>query len=157
VSEEIPLDDAPPNDREVVSTRLIGAPRERVFAAYVDPEKLRRWWGPKGFTNVFHECDLRPGGDWRFTMIGPDGAEYKNHSVFAEIVPNERFVYEHRSGPVYRGDVTFADEGGKTRLTFRMTFDSPTFLERMREVLLVANQQNFDRLETVLGLRAAEG
>lgn len=139
-------------DCEVVSTRLIDAPRERVFAAYTDPDQLARWWGPKGFTNDFQECDIRPGGQWRFIMRGPDGTEYKNHSTFAEIVPHERFVYDHLSGPFYRGVVTFADEAKKTRLTFRMTFDSPTFLERARELIVRSNEENFDRLEAVLGV-----
>ena len=140
-------------DREVVSTRLIDAPREQVFAAYIDPDKLARWWGPKGFTNELEECDVRPGGQWRFVMRGPDGTEYKNHSVFVEIVPNERFVYDHQSGPVYRGEVTLADESGKTRLTFRMTFESASALGRMRDLIERSNEENFDRLETVLGLR----
>jgi uncharacterized protein YndB with AHSA1/START domain len=141
-------------DREVVSTRLIDAPRDKVFQAYVNPTKLARWWGPKGFTNEFFKCDVRPGGQWRFVMRGPDGTEYKNHSVFAEIVPNERLVYDHQSGPVYRGDVMLADKSGKTRLTFRMTFESVTALDRLRDLILRANEENFDRLERVLGLPA---
>ncbi len=59
--------------REIVSTRLVGAARELVFKAFTDPDHLAHWWGPNGFTNTFHEFDLRPGGTWRFVMHGPAG------------------------------------------------------------------------------------
>jgi uncharacterized protein YndB with AHSA1/START domain len=44
----------PLSDREVVTTRVIDAPRELVFKAWTDPEHLAQWWGPKGFTNTRH-------------------------------------------------------------------------------------------------------
>ena len=71
-------------DREVVSTRLIDAPRERVIAAFSDPEQLAKWWGPNGFTNTIKKFDFREGGDWHLTMHGPDGTDYRNESVFVE-------------------------------------------------------------------------
>jgi uncharacterized protein YndB with AHSA1/START domain len=145
------------NDRTVLSTRLIDAPRNEVFAAYVERDKIQRWWGPKGFTNDFQVFEPKPGGEWRFVMIGPDGKEYKNHSVIVELVPNEKFVYHHRSGPVYIGTVSFADEAGKTRLNFRMDFESGDFIDRMRDFILNANEENFHRLEAVLGLRGEPG
>ena len=63
---EKPATDAEPTaDREFVHSRLIDAPRERVFKAFSDPVHLARWWGPNGFTSTVHEFDLRPGGTWR--------------------------------------------------------------------------------------------
>ena len=146
-----------PHDRTVFSTRLIDAPRERVFAAYVEPDKIERWWGPKGFTNDFQVFEPKTGGEWRFVMIGPDGKEYKNHSVIVELVPNEKFVYHHQSGPVYVGTVTFADEAGKTRLNFRMDFEPADFIAKMRDFILNANEENFDRLGAVLKTRSEPG
>ena len=64
--------------REIVSGRVIDAPRRKVFKAFADPTHLARWWGPKGFRNTFEEFDFRPGGTWRFTMHGPDGVDYQN-------------------------------------------------------------------------------
>lgn len=61
------------SDREIVSVRVVNASREIVFKAWTDPQHLRSWWGPNGFTNTFHEFDLKPEGHWRFTMHGPDG------------------------------------------------------------------------------------
>ena len=100
-----------PSDREIVTTRVFDAPRERVFKAWTDPDHLARWWGPQGFTNTFHEFDLRPGGVWRFVMHGPDGADYQNKSVFVEITKPERIVFDHVSGPRFRVTTTFREYG----------------------------------------------
>ena len=82
-------------DGEIVSTRVFDAPREVVFRAFTDPALLARWWGPKGFTNTFHEFDPRPGGAWRFVMHGPDGTDYPMTKDFVEVVPPERIVLQH--------------------------------------------------------------
>src|SRR5450631_188479 len=91
-------DAADTSDREIVITRVFDAPRELVFKAWTDPKHLVHWWGPNGFTNTFHEVDIRPGGVWRFTMHGPDGVDYPNRIVFEEIVKPERIVYAHSGG-----------------------------------------------------------
>ena len=137
-------------DREIVSTRVVGAPRDRVFRAFADPEELARWWGPKGFTNTFHEFDMRPGGTWRFVMRGPDGKDYKNKSVFREIVKPERIVFEHVSGPHYEMTVTLADQGGRTGIRWRMLFSTAELCERIKMFAMDANEENFDRLEASL-------
>lgn len=116
-------------DREIVTERLINAPREMVFAAWTDPEQVAKWWGPDGFTNTIHEMDVRPGGVWRFIMHGPDGTDYQNLIVFAEIVKPERIIYDHVSTPKFRNTVTFAEEGGKTRVTMRAVFEDANAFE----------------------------
>ncbi len=138
------------SEREIVSARVFDAPRERVFRAWTDPKHLARWWGPKGFTNTFHEFDPRPGGIWRFVMHGPDGTDYKNKSVFVEIVEPERIVFDHVTGPKFRVVATFADESGKTALTFRMRFKTAAACEKVKVYAVDANEQNFDRLEAEL-------
>jgi uncharacterized protein YndB with AHSA1/START domain len=144
-----------PADREIVSTRVFDAPRERVFRAFSDPRVLARWWGPDGFTSTFQEFDFRPGGAWRFVMHGPDGADYRNESAFIEVVSPERIVLEHLR-PMHRFlmTMTFADEAGKTRLTWRMEFESVAELNRVRAFIPVANEQNFDRLQAQLAAMA---
>ena len=82
---------------DIVSSRLLAVPRERVFRAFSDAEQLARWWGPEGFTNTFHEHDFRAGGAWRFTMHAPDGNDYESHSVFVEVREPERIVFKHCS------------------------------------------------------------
>ncbi len=58
-------------EREIVSSRILNVPQEKVFEAFRNPDILARWWGPEGFTNTFHTFDLRPGGIWEFVMHGP--------------------------------------------------------------------------------------
>jgi len=66
----------PAADREIVITRVFEAPRELVWRAWADPEHVAQLWGPEGFTTRVTDLDLRPGGRWRYVMVGPDGAEY---------------------------------------------------------------------------------
>ena len=139
-----------PSDREVVTSRILDAPRELVFDAWSDPARLARWWGPNGFTNTFAAFSLRPGGIWRFVMHGPDGVDYKNESVFVEVVRPERIVLLHVSGPRFRLAATFADHDGKTLLTWRMRFDTAAECEKVKAIVVPANEQNLDRLAAEL-------
>jgi uncharacterized protein YndB with AHSA1/START domain len=136
-------------DREIVSQRVFNFPRERVFGAWTDPKLLAQWWGPKGFRNTFQEFDLRPGGHWRFIMHGPDSKDYPNHSVFVEIVPNERIVFDHEAPP-FRVVATFAAQGDKTAVVFRMIFESAELCAKIKVFAVDANEENFDRLEALL-------
>src|SRR5512138_1847566 len=138
--------------RELVTSRIIDAPPEAVFAAFVDPDRLARWWGPKGFRNTFDECDPRPGGRWLYVMHGPDGGHFRNESLFAEVVRPERIVIWHLSAPRFVLITTFADGDGRTRLTWRQRFETAADCERIRALAVPANEQNLDRLASeVLG------
>ena len=142
------------SDREIVTTRVFNAPRELVFRAWTDPDHLAHWWGPKGFTNTFHEFDLKPGGFWRFVMHGPDGGDYKNESVFVEIAKPERIVFRHVSAPRFQVTATFADQAGKTKLTWCMLFESVAECDKVKRYAVEANEQNLDRLEAQLATMA---
>lgn len=139
-------------DREITTARVIGAPRETVFRAFADQEQLAKWWGPAGFTNTFREFDFRPGGYWRFVMHGPDGTDYTNESVFDEIVVPERIVFTHlRTMHRFEMTLTFTAEGDRTRLGWRMLFDTVEECEKVKAFAGNANEQNLDRLEAHLG------
>ncbi|MEO5913064.1 MAG: SRPBCC family protein [Luteolibacter sp.] len=139
------------SDTAIITTRLIDIPRERVFGAFSDPLQLAKWWGPEGFTNTFEKFEFRPGGGWKFVMHGPNGADYPNESEFLEIVEPEKIVFDHlRPMHHYHMVMTFADEGGNTRLTWNMTFQDQAESEKLRDFILKANEQNFDRLEAHL-------
>ena len=113
------------SDRELVLTRVINAPRERVFKAWTDPELLKQWFAPLPHTTPIAEIDLRPGGSNLIVMRGPDGNEMPNRGVYLEVVENERHVFtdaytkawEPSEKPFMTVILTFADEGGKTRYT----------------------------------------
>lgn len=136
----------PTRDRELVTSRVINASRERVFQAFTDPAHLAQWWGPRGFTNTFHEFDLRPGGVWRFTMHGPDGVNYPNESVFIEVSAPERVVFKHVSGPQFDMTITFLAHGADTLVGWRQVFNSAAECQRVARFAVEANEQNLDRL-----------
>jgi uncharacterized protein YndB with AHSA1/START domain len=81
------------SNREFVISRVLNAPRERVYKAWTDPKLMAQWWGPKEFTNPECTIDARPGGAFRIVMRGPDGTEFPYRGVFREVVPPERLVY----------------------------------------------------------------
>ncbi|HZY22852.1 MAG TPA: SRPBCC domain-containing protein [Beijerinckiaceae bacterium] len=62
-----------PATAEFVITRVFDAPRELVWKAFTDPERMRQWWGPKGFSVIASKMDLRPGGTYLYGMRSPDG------------------------------------------------------------------------------------
>ena len=82
-------------DREIVLSRLIDAPRELVFNAWTDPKHIGHWWGPRGFSVTTHEMDVRAGGTWRFIMHGPEGRDYPNKIIYLEVAKPEGLVYRH--------------------------------------------------------------
>ena len=132
-------------DREIVSARVFEAWRSQLFDAWTKPEHLKKWWGPKGFTNTFHEFDPRPGGHWRFIMHGPDGIDYDNVMLF-EVVSAERIVMRHLSAPHFTIFATFDEVSYGTKLTFRMQFENVDTCQRLKGICVEANEQNFDRL-----------
>src|SRR5713101_4163666 len=69
-------------EREVVITRVFDAPRELVFKAFTERERLMRWWGPGGFTTPLCELDVRPGGAIFLHMRAPDGTIYPMAGVY---------------------------------------------------------------------------
>ena len=138
-------------DREIVTIRSIKAPRERVFAAWMDPAVLARWWGPKDFSNTFHTFELRPEGNWDFTMHGPDGKDYHNTCVFRSIEPPSYLEFDHlKEMHFYKAIVAFTEVAGGTRIEWTMRFNTEKELEPIRRFIERANEENLDRLENIL-------
>jgi uncharacterized protein YndB with AHSA1/START domain len=125
------------SNREIRIHRLINAPRELVFEVWTQPEHVKHWWGPDGFSNTIHSMRVKPGGEWHFIMHGPDGTDYPNRIVFNEVVKDERLVYTHSSDDPndphsFHTVVTFEQEGDKTSLNMYAIFKSAE--ERTRVV-----------------------
>jgi uncharacterized protein YndB with AHSA1/START domain len=111
-------------DQEVVLERLLDAPPDRVFRAWLDPAQLKQWWGPRGFTNPVCEVDPTVGGRMRIVMRGPDGTDYPMSATFRAIEPDRRLVFvavaEDAAGDALLEsftEVLFEAHGDKTRLT----------------------------------------
>lgn len=134
------------HERGVVATRIFDAPRDLVWRAFTDPDHLKHWWGPKGFTNTFYVFDLKPGGQWRFTMHAPDGKTYENESVFVVVDWLSRIVFDHVCAPRFRATLTFEDLGEKTKFTFRQDFETQELFERMKPLSNPGLAQTLDRL-----------
>jgi uncharacterized protein YndB with AHSA1/START domain len=127
------------------TSRKISATVEQVFAAF-RPERLARWWGPAGFTNTFSICEFKNGGRWSFTMHGPDGRNYPNANVFAEIEAPMKVVIQHTSEPKYRLTITLEPSAEGTVVFWAQVFESSEVARRIEHIVVPANEQNLERL-----------
>ncbi len=111
-------------DREIIITRKLDAPVELVWEVWTKPEHIASWWGPDGFTNTITLMDVKPGGEWELVMHGPDGTDYKNKSIFKEIILYKKIVYEHVTGPRFVATVNFEEQGEQTIIIWQMLFET---------------------------------
>lgn len=128
------------------TSREIPAPVEQVFAALSDPQRLARWWGPAGFTNTFSVCEFKTGGRWSFVMHGPEGDNYPNESVFAEIEAPSSVVVQHVCEPKFRLTIALTASRAGTVVSWAQAFESADVASRIEHIVVPANEQNLDRL-----------
>ena len=122
------MTDTPLTERELVLTRLIAAPRAKLYRAWTEPELLKQWFAPLPYTTPVAELDVRPGGSCLVVMRDPDGNDWPNPGVYLDVVKNERLIFtdayvrawEPSKKPFMTAIVTFADEEGGTRYTARV-------------------------------------
>jgi uncharacterized protein YndB with AHSA1/START domain len=153
-----------PVTREVVITRIYDAPRDLVWKMWTVPTLMEHWWGPKDFTNPVCALDVRIGGAWHIVMRAPDGTEYPCGGIYREIVPRERLAFTNdatdKDGKVILQGfttVTFADEGGKTKLILQtrataLVDYAAAYLEGME----AGWSQSFDRLADLVAEHRAK-
>jgi len=143
-----------PTDREIVMTRVFDAPRSMVFDAFSKPELLKRWFGPRGWSLVVCDVDLRVGGGFRFVMRGPDGREMGMRGVYREIVPPERSVHTE-SFDDFPGEsqvtAVLVERGGKTTLTATVLYPS----QEVRDAVIQSGMEHgaaesYDKLAELL-------
>ncbi|HWK08338.1 MAG TPA: SRPBCC family protein [Puia sp.] len=139
-------------DRELILSRKLNAPVELVWEVWTQPEHIVNWWGPNGFTNTISTMDVSPGGEWNLVMHGPDGTDYKNKSIFKEIIPFKKLVYEHVSGPRFVATIEFQEQGDQTQLTWHMLFETAEeFIQVVKTFKADEGlKQNVDKLEVYL-------
>lgn len=138
-------------DCEIVSTRSVNYPIELVFTAWSNPNHLKNWWGPNGFTNTFNEHDFRVGGKWSFIMHGPDKGNYANECEFIKIEKPALIAWKRYSKPLFKVVAAFEEVSETTtKITFRMIFDTPEESNKLRPFVVDKNEENFDRLEVEL-------
>jgi len=142
-----------PKDKpQIITTRLIAAPRELIWKVITTPEHLQHFWGPDGFTNSYKQFDLKVGGQALFTMHGPDGTDYPNRFIFLTIDPPHLLRFEHDNGgegPVdhkFTGEIELTEEAGKTRIELRLIEKDMAARDMIAQFALEGGRQNLDRL-----------
>ncbi len=138
-------------DCEIVSSRTINFPVDLVYRAWTDPNHLKNWWGPKGFTNTFNEFDFRVGGKWSFIMHGPDKGNYLNECEFIKIDKPNLVAWKRHSQPYFQVVAIFEQvSANATKIVFKMLFNSAKECNKLKPFVVDKNEENFDRLETEL-------
>ncbi len=145
-----------PSEREILISRMFDAPPERVYEAFVDPNALAAWWGPREYENTIDRWELRKGGAWRIVQRAADGTEHPFRGIFHEIVPPRRltqtFEYEPMAGHIATQTASFEPAaGGKTKLTVRSVFAN----QKDRDGILASGmewgmRESYEQLDDVL-------
>ena len=144
-----------PNDREVVVTRVVDAPRRLVFAAWTDPSHIPNWLlGPAGWTMPVCELDLRPGGAWRYVWRKSDGSEMTMAGLVREVTPPERLVTTERWGPEWPETINtlaLTESGGRTTITLTITYPSKAARDAALETGMKSGMdESFARLDRLV-------
>jgi uncharacterized protein YndB with AHSA1/START domain len=151
-------------EKDLVIVREFNAPRDLVWKVWTEGEHIEKWWGPRGFDTKVVEMDLRPGGKWHYTMVGPDGMEYPVKGVISEIVPPERIVTTDEFGEGFedahpdldlpKGIVStalFEDLGSRCRLILRIAHSTIEDRKKHEDMGVVAGwNSSFDCMDEYL-------
>lgn len=140
---------------ELYINRIYDAPVKTVWEAWVDPDKVAKWWGPRGFTITTHSKDVRTGGHWDYIMHGPDGVDYPNKTKYLEVEKYSRMVYDHGANdtqpPLFRVTVTFTDVNGKTKMEMTMALATAEAAKEIKKFIKKAGgDSTWDRLAEYL-------
>jgi uncharacterized protein YndB with AHSA1/START domain len=138
-------------DRELVLSRTLNAPVALVWEVWTKPEHIVNWWGPHGFTNTINTMDVFPGGEWDLVMHGPDGTDYKNKSIFKEIIPFKKIVFEHIS-PRFVATIDFQEQGEQMLINWHMLFETTEEFIRVVKTFKAdeGQKQNIEKLNAYL-------
>ena len=138
-------------DCEIITTRIFNASCELVYRAWTDPEHLKNWWGPAGFTNTFTQFDLQVGGKWIFILHGPNKGNYPNECEFTRIERPSLIAWKRYTKPLFEVVATFeVVSAGMTKIDFKMIFNSAEECNKVKGFAVEKNEENLDRLEDEL-------
>lgn len=140
---------------ELYINRIYDAPVKVVWDAWVEPDQVAKWWGPRGFTLTTHHKDVRTGGSWNYIMHGPDGVDYPNKTQFLEVEKYSRLVYDHGANdnqpPMFRVTVNFSEQNGKTKMEMTMALPTADAAKEAKKFIKKAGgDSTWDRLAEYL-------
>lgn len=138
----------------LIHTRMLDAPRELVWDVWTNPDHLKEWWGPNGFSLTTKSMTVEPGNVWQFIMHGM-GRDWDNKIEYVEVNKPSRLVYKHSgkgASHTFFVTVLFEEADGKTLLTMRSVFESKAIIDELnRQVNAIeGGKQNLNRLEHYL-------
>ena len=138
--------------RTIAVTRLFDAPIELMWRTWTEPDLIKHWWGPDGFTNTITKMEVKPGGTWEFIMHGPGGKDYKNKNIYKEVHPREKIVFEDDTGTGFQTTVILKEQDGQTLVEVTMLFKSEDQLKFSVENFKADEglKQNMDKLAKYL-------
>jgi uncharacterized protein YndB with AHSA1/START domain len=142
-------------DRTLTLKRTISAPLEPVWDAWTKPERIAKWWGPKGMQVNIAEHDFRIGGQWRYTMEMPDGNTFVSDGTYADIEPQKKLVTSADFRPMTIGvvlEILFEEDGNGTNLEFHVLHPTMAYRKQQEGMGFYKGwDAAFDRLENYLG------
>ena len=140
-----------PANRLFRTTMLFNSPIENVWEAWANPERIAKWWGPEGFTSDILKMDVVKNGEWLLTMHGPDGKRYPNKSVYQEIEPHKKIIFQHFN-PHYLAIVDFEPRGSQTQMEWSMQFETAELFEVVVKTFKADEgfKQSVEKLENYL-------
>jgi uncharacterized protein YndB with AHSA1/START domain len=139
------------DNQEIRIKKTVQSPIALVWKAWTSADDVIHWWGPDGFTTTIHTMDVRENGEWKLTLHGPNGTNFPNRSIYLEIVPEEKIIFEHFN-PHFITTVLMASVADSTVLDWSLRFDSV----EERDTIVKAHKadeglrQNIERLERYL-------
>ena len=148
-------------DNIIIHTRLLDAPRELVWEVWTNPEHIKEWFGPNGFSLTTNSMHVAPGKTWDFIMHG-SGRDWDNKVEYLEVIRPSLLSYRHTGAEneAYNFSVTilFEEVEGKTLLTMKSVFSSKAIIEELdRKVNAIeGGKQTLNRLEHYVKLLASD-
>ncbi len=140
------------NNRELKMTRTVKAPIDLVWKIWSEPDYIAQWWGPNNHTTTIHKMDFTEGGEWKLTFYNLiTEYDYTKRSIFKEIIPLKKIVFEHFS-PHFIDIILFEAKGEETQIEWSSVFDTKEILEAVINTFNAKEEQtqNFERLEKYL-------
>lgn len=158
------------SDNDIVVTHVFDAPRDLVFKAFMDPDRIRRWWGPRDYTIIHCTIDPRPGGTFHYCMRSPEGTDFWGIATYRELVPGERIAFDDSfsdaEGNIVPAQhygmtgnwplkvpttISLTEDAGRTTLTLRISRTPDNDAER--ELSKGGWVESFNRLNEYLSIR----
>ena len=142
-------------DNILIHTRILDAPRDLVWEVWTNPEHIKEWWGPDGFSLTTKSMNVEPGKIWDFIMHGM-GRDWDNKIEYVEVKKPSFLSYKHsgeRSDDYnFTVSILFEEVDGKTLLTMKSIFKSKAIIEELNKKVnaIEGGKQTLNRLENYL-------